>query len=172
MTWRKREIMEMARQAGFNPQSLFMESKLKAFAKLVREDALAQPEQEFWEPHDTAYRPGGLPQDFIKHEVQNEGDWSEWVNPNSGQYFMKCCDCGLVHEMQFKVVKYLEGDDCEFVADANLQNVFRARRAAPPAAQRTWVELTQEDYNVIFAKARSGEHAVQLAHEILKEKNT
>lgn len=77
-----------------------------------------------------------IPQDFIKHEVANEGDWSEWVNPNSEQYFMKCCDCGLVHEMQFKVAKYSEGDECEFVDDADLQAVFRARRATPPAAQQ------------------------------------
>jgi len=75
-----------------------------------------------------------IPQDFIKHEVENEGDWSEWVNPNLEQYFMKCCDCGLVHEMQFKVVKYSEGDECEFVADVDLQAVFRARRATPSAA--------------------------------------
>jgi hypothetical protein len=93
----------------------------------------AAPVQEPWEPHDTAHRPGGLPQDFIKHEVENEGDWSEWVNPKPEQYFMKCCDCGLVHEMQFKVAKYSEGDECEFVADADLQAVFRARRTAPPA---------------------------------------
>ena len=88
---------------------------------------------EPWKPSDTAHRPGGLPQDFIKHEVENEGDWSEWVNPKPEQYFMKCCDCGLVHEMQFKVAKYSEGDECKFVADADLQAVFRARRTAPPA---------------------------------------
>jgi hypothetical protein len=35
--------------------------------------------------------------------------------------------------MQFKVAKYSEGDECEFVADANLQAVFRARRVAPSA---------------------------------------
>jgi hypothetical protein len=92
---------------------------------------------EPWKPSDTAHRPGGLPQDFIKHEVENEGDWSEWVNPNPEQYFMKCCDCGLVHEMQFKVAKYSEGDECEFVADADLQAVFRARRATPPTKENT-----------------------------------
>ena len=97
--------------------------------------ALEQPEpvQELWSPNDTANRIGGLPQDFIRHEVDNEGDWSEWVNPNSEQYFMKCCDCGLVHEMQFKVAKYLDGNECEFVDDPDLQPVFRARRAIPPA---------------------------------------
>jgi len=37
--------------------------------------------------------------------------------------------------------------------------------------QRTWVGLTGEDYNEIFEKARSGEHAVQLADDKLKDKN-
>jgi len=36
---------------------------------------------------------------------------------------------------------------------------------------RTWVELTSEDYNEIFNKARTGEHAVQLAAAKLKQKN-
>jgi len=35
--------------------------------------------------------------------------------------------------MQFKVAKYSEGDACEFVEDADLQVVFRARRATSPA---------------------------------------
>ena len=34
-----------------------------------------------------------------------------------------------------------------------------------------WVGLTSEDYNEIFEKARTGEHAVQLAEAKLKEKN-
>jgi len=84
--------------------------------------------QEAWKTSDTAYRPGGLPQDFIVHEVENEGDWSEWVCPDPTQYFMKCCDCGLVHEMQFKVVKYSVGDECDGVDDPDVRGIFRARR--------------------------------------------
>jgi hypothetical protein len=103
---------------------------------------------EPWKSSDTAHRPGGLPPDFTKHEVENEGDWSEWVNPYSEQYFMKCCDCGLVHEMQFKVAKYSEGDECEFVADDNLQAVFRARRVAPFApVQEPVATVTSESGN-------------------------
>ena len=47
--WRKRTIMEMAREAGFMafeyPALIDKEDlkKLEAFANLVREDALAQP---------------------------------------------------------------------------------------------------------------------------------
>ena len=91
--------------------------------------------QEPWNLSDTAHRPGGLPQEFTKHKVESFDEWSEWVNPNSEQYFMKCCDCGLVHEMQFKVAKYSKGDECEFVQDTDLQAVFRARRTTPPVPE-------------------------------------
>ena len=77
------------------------------------DEALAQPE-------------------FIKHEVENADDWSEWVCPNPESYLMKCCDCGLVHEAQFKVVRYKSEDDredCDMVDDPNLQAVFRMRRS-------------------------------------------
>jgi hypothetical protein len=70
--------------------------------------------------------------EFIKHEVESAEDWSEWVCPNPQSYLMKCCDCGLVHEAQFKVVRYKSEDDredCDMVADPNLQAVFRMRRS-------------------------------------------
>jgi hypothetical protein len=127
--------------------------------------------QEPWKPSDTANRIGGLPQDFIEHKVENEGDWSEWVNPDSEQYFMKCCDCGLVHEMQFKVVKYSEGDECEFIDDADLQAVFRARRATPPAAQQQWVGLTDEERNKIRFDYLDYDERARAIEVRLKEKN-
>ena len=95
---------------------------------------------EAWKTSDTAYRPGGLPQDFTKHEVDSASDWSEWVCPDPTQYFMTCCDCGLVHEMQFNVVKYSAGDTCEDFDDPYVQAVFRARRTTPPAAQPALVQ--------------------------------
>ena len=70
--------------------------------------------------------------EFIKHEVENTYDWSEWVCPDPKSYLMKCCDCGLVHEAQFGVVRYkseTEREDCEPVDDPNLQAVFRMRRS-------------------------------------------
>jgi len=134
------------------------------------------PVQEPWKSSDTAHRPGGLPQDFTTHEVESFDDWSEWVSPDSEQYFMKCCDCGLVHEMQFKVAKYSEGDECEFVADAAMQAVFRARRATPPAAQRQWVGLTNDEFEDIELGCRSTScgkiEAMKKVEAKLKEKNT
>jgi hypothetical protein len=128
------------------------------------------PVQEPWEPRDTAHRPGGLPQDFTTHEVESFDDWSEWVNPKAEQYFMKCCDCGLVHEMQFKVAKYSKGDECEFVADANLQAVFRARRTTPPA-ERQWTGLTDDEIEKL-RESFATRYAIEAIEAKLKEKNT
>ena len=33
----------------------------------------------------------------------------EWVQPVRRGYRMKCCDCGLVHRLDFKLVKYGNG---------------------------------------------------------------
>ena len=41
-----------------------------------------------------------------------------------------------------------------------------------PHSQRPWVDLTPQDLNEIFAIARTGEDAVRLALDKLKEKNT
>lgn len=30
----------------------------------------------------------------------------EWVQPVRKGYLMKCCDCGLVHKLNFRVIKY------------------------------------------------------------------
>ena len=57
--------------------------------------------------------------------------WSEWVHPLPG-YLMQCCDCGLIHEMQFEISKphaamgqaeRNPGEDDEHIL------MFRARRA-------------------------------------------
>lgn len=33
--------------------------------------------------------------------------WSEWVSPAMNGYRMACCDCGLVHNVRFKVVRLI-----------------------------------------------------------------
>jgi hypothetical protein len=70
-------------------------------------------------------------------EVMHAGEdgWCDWVHPAPG-YLMQCCDCGLIHEMQFQI----------FVRDEELRGgplnegededtgviVFRAKRADDP----------------------------------------
>ena len=29
--------------------------------------------------------------------------WSEWIYPHPQRYRLACCDCGLVHRMQYRV---------------------------------------------------------------------
>lgn len=59
----------------------------------------------------------------------DEDGWSDWVHPLPG-YLTKCCDCGLVHEMEFAIVPNSEGatnlNDGE---TAEQIAIFRARRA-------------------------------------------
>jgi len=114
--------------------------------------AALEAKDEPWTQDDMAYRPNGLPQEFIKHEVELPEDWSEWVCPNPDEYFMKCCDCGLVHEVQYRVARYGEGDYCELVDDKDVQAQFRMRRRTQPNPEvkneKPWVcECGECSYN-------------------------
>jgi hypothetical protein len=33
----------------------------------------------------------------------------EWVQPSRKGYLMKCCDCGLIHKLQFRLITYGNG---------------------------------------------------------------
>lgn len=61
--------------------------------------------------------------------------WSEWVTPLA-PYYMQCCDCGLIHEVEFRIVKEkLYKPDgswtvVQFTSDPTLEVIFRMRR--PP----------------------------------------
>ena len=126
----------------------------------TQRQAIAEAEkQEQWKETDTAYRPGGIPQDFIQHEVDSPHDWSDWVCPKPDQYFMKCCDCNLVHEMQFKVVKYSEGDECDDVDDSAVQAVFRARRVASAEKQEP------VDWKRFYELERKKKEAIEKKYE-------
>lgn len=41
---------------------------------------------------------------FKKYEGP-PGTWTEWIAPRMKLYRMGCCDCGLVHDMQFKILR-------------------------------------------------------------------
>ena len=87
------------------------------------------PARTHWEGCEEVHPECKKPE-FIKHEEGGDG-WSDWVCPDPDDYLIKCCDCGLVHEAQFRVVKYAPApsEECEIVNDPNLQAVFRMRRS-------------------------------------------
>ena len=91
-------------------------------------------------------------QEFILHDEENEGGWTDWICPKPDSYLMKCCDCGLVHEMQTRVANYESRPSEDFVvsSDPDLQAQFRVRRhevleatlpAQPAQRMKEWVEF-------------------------------
>lgn len=110
------EIIEIARQAGWPDWEIVgMKGELKAFAKLVDAKVTAKKRKSIeCEPQPA---------------VTDDG-FSNWVCPKPVGYLMQCCDCGLVHEAEFRVAKYKNEDSDEFevVDDVNMQTQFRMRR--------------------------------------------
>jgi hypothetical protein len=38
---------------------------------------------------------------YIEHKVFDDG-WTDWIAP-ALDYKLACCDCGLIHQIEFKV---------------------------------------------------------------------
>jgi hypothetical protein len=63
--------------------------------------------------------------DVMKYHQQQDG---EWVQPKEG-YKMACCDCGLIHRMEFRV----RGGKVQFRAwRDNRATAARRRRKSTP----------------------------------------
>lgn len=65
----------------------------------------------------------------VKIEYGDENGWSRWVTPIQGYRFV-CCDCGLSHEMEFRI-------------DSMGHFNFRARRH-----QRSTAQLRRKPYPI------------------------
>ena len=68
----------------------------------------------------------------LRQEVEQEDGWSKEIAPDMNIYKMACCDCGLVHDITFWVVKVTKENEngtweCED-ADDSYRVIFRARR--------------------------------------------
>jgi hypothetical protein len=74
---------------------------------------------------------------YAKLETDKDG-WTKWISPVMSGYRLGCCDCGLIHEMDFRIVK--EDDGSESVE-------FRARRhERATAAKRRGAKLRDLRY--------------------------
>lgn len=65
----------------------------------------------------------------------NEDGWSDWSHPLPG-YRIQCCDCELIHEMEFAIVPLNEDVPLNDGEDEDHVVVFRARRAQGTEARR------------------------------------
>ena len=59
----------------------------------------------------------------MKKYAPLEDGWSEWVQPNMQGYRLGCCDCGLVHNVQFRI----EGDKVQFRMSRNNRSTTALR---------------------------------------------
>lgn len=69
----------------------------------------------------------------FEHIPYQNVESEKWIKPKMNGYKMECCDCGLIHEIDFRVVKIIErhenGENTfELVEDGNLEVELRARR--------------------------------------------
>jgi transcription elongation factor Elf1 len=107
-------------------------------------------------------------------EAVTEDGWCDWVCPKPRGYLMQCCDCELIHEVDFRVVQYepRPSEVYEVVDDPNLQAQMRLKRRddISPKQPRQWQGLTDEEIEHI-ADSEWEEAFVRMIEAKLKEKN-
>ncbi|KKW92671.1 hypothetical protein [Sphingobium chungbukense] len=64
----------------------------------------------------------------------DEEGWSEWIHPLPG-YLMQCCDCGLIHEMQFEIAEPNDPAQLNPGEGEHGVIIFRARRFVSPSTE-------------------------------------
>jgi hypothetical protein len=65
----------------------------------------------------------------------------EWVQPIRKGYRLMCCDCGLVHKMDFRIVHTTRGKFIQFRAFRNDKSTALARRGYIGMRVRKWKNL-------------------------------
>ena len=92
---------------------------------------------------------------------------------------MQCCDCELIHEVDFRVVRYEseESEVYEVVDDPNLQAQMRLRRRNDifPKKPYQWQGLTDGEIDILSCEMVKGYKSVSWLCKVLeaklKEKN-
>lgn len=77
--------------------------------------------------------------------------WSDWQQPIMDGYRMQCCDCGLIHEIQFRVYKVTERPTVEETYGPEMPDEYRVQLrmkrivtiATDPLDERDFYELMQ-----------------------------
>lgn len=60
----------------------------------------------------------------LKQEFSDETGWSRWIQPVEQGYKMCCCDCGLVHIIDFRI----EAGRIQFRLTRNNRSTAQVRR--------------------------------------------
>lgn len=54
--------------------------------------------------------------------------WTNWIKPVMAGYRLGCCDCGLVHDVTFRVIRWGRGHKVVFKARRNNRSTAAVRR--------------------------------------------
>lgn len=85
------------------------------------------------------------PRDYEHLHPSGRRGWSDWQLPVMRGYRMACCDCGLVHELEFRVYKQTKSDGTfTWLSDTpekDMRVQFRARRHGDTRAMRAAIEF-------------------------------
>jgi hypothetical protein len=106
-----------------------------------------------------------------------EDGWSNWICPRPQGYLMQCCDCELIHEVDFRVVRYESesSEVYEVIDDLNLQAQMRMKRRDDLSLRREWVSLTDQEVWEAIDDVLEGGGWLDVARTLeqaFKEKNT
>lgn len=64
--------------------------------------------------------------------VENKDGWCDWIEPIQPGYRLACCDCGLVHNFEFRVRK----GEVQFRARRNDRSTVAKRRHMPESKKK------------------------------------
>ena len=70
--------------------------------------------------------------DAVQPEEFRNVKAGEWVAPAHQGYLMKCCDCGLVHRFDYRIVKVNKNRKTATIQGARYHVQMRAYRAGNP----------------------------------------
>lgn len=65
-----------------------------------------------------------------RQEVEGDDGWTDWIRP-AAAYRLGCCDCGLVHNIEFRVTDGI----VEYRAQRNERATAAKRRHRPAKAE-------------------------------------
>lgn len=63
---------------------------------------------------------------FPEQKAQKSG-WCKWIKPIMRGYLMKCCGCGVVHEVEFRALKMVGENRCEDLPLRKFRVEFRMK---------------------------------------------
>ena len=70
---------------------------------------------------------------YPTHHAQEDG-WTEWIYPAMDGYKMRCCDCALVHVLEFAVDD--DGEHVRFRVRRDNRATAACRRRPPRYSKR------------------------------------